>query len=124
MAGNVSFTSCARIHIRKTGRNFFFTITDLENRIVSVLSLGQVAPSRNKRVKNSPLSFDKIAFRIAAALKKVAVDAVVLLIRSNFRWQLRNFQRLLLLSGIQIAGIDNRILSGHGSLRPPKKPRK
>lgn len=80
----VSAANCARIHFRRLPNNFFFTLTDLNNRVVASLSLGQVAPSRNKRIKISPISFERIFLRLRQLLQKYSIKQVSLLMRSHF----------------------------------------
>lgn len=58
------YQRCARLHLRRSRQNIFFTVTDLTNRVVSSLSLGQVALSRNKRIKRSPATLERLFLRV------------------------------------------------------------
>lgn len=115
----------ARLHIRRSRQNTFYTITDLNNRVVRVLSLGLMTPSRNKRLKKSPATLERIFLKIRSTFRRLSINAVSLLLRSSIpRWSLKNLQRLLFLQGIEIIALENRRLAIHGHLRPPKLPRK
>jgi ribosomal protein S11 len=78
----VPFT-CARLHIRRSRQNTFYTITDLQNKVVLPLSLGLLAQSRNKRVKLSPATLERVLLQIKSTLREHSISAVTLLIRSR-----------------------------------------
>lgn len=115
---------CARLHLKRKGLCLFFTVTDLENRVVASLSLGQVALVKNRRVKCSVVSVDRLILKMRQIFKDNSITAVTLLFRSSFSWQLKNLERLLLLYGIEIFALEDRQRTPHGFLRLPKQPRK
>jgi len=118
---------CARLHIRRSRQNTFYTITDLSNKVVAAISLGLLSASvsRNKRIKRSPATLERVFLKIRAVFRKHSINAITLLLRSRIpRWSLKNLHRLLTLRGIPIVSVENRRLAIHGHLRAPKKPRK
>lgn len=119
-----SGNKCARLHLKRKDLCLFFTITDLENRVVAALSLGQVALSKNRRVKCSVVSVDRLILKMYQILKAHSIKSVILLFRSSFSWQLKNLERSLALYGMEVIAIEDRQRTPHGTLRLPKQPRK
>ena len=76
--------NCARLHLRRRGKSLFFTITDLNNKVVSALSLGQVTTSRSRKIKNSLSNVDRLIFKMRIIFHKYSITAVSLLFRSTF----------------------------------------
>lgn len=74
---------CARLHIRRSRQNTFYTITDLSNKVVSVLSLGFMSLSRNKRIKRSPATLERVFLKIRAIFRKHSINGATLLLRSR-----------------------------------------
>lgn len=79
-----STLNCARLHLRRRGKSLFFTITDLNNKVVSALSLGQVTISRSRKIKNSLSNVDRLIFKMRTIFHRHSITAVSLLFRSTF----------------------------------------
>lgn len=75
---------CARLHLRRRGKSLFFTITDLNNQVVSSLSLGQVTVSKSRKIKNSLSNVDRLIFKMRTVFQQHAITALSLLFRSSF----------------------------------------
>ena len=120
-----SSSLCARLHIRRSRQNTFYTITDLTNNVVQPLSLGLMTANRNKRVKLSTATLERLFLQIKATLRAHSVDCLTLMIRSRLpRWNLNFMKRMFALQGIRILSAENRRLDIHGFIRAPKEPRR
>ena len=120
-----SSSLCARLHIRRSRQNTFYTITDLTNKVVKPISLGLISVGRNKRLKLSAATLERVFLQIKAILRAHSVECLTLMMRSRIpRWNLNLMKRMFALQGIQILAAENRRLSIHGYLRPPKQPRR
>jgi ribosomal protein S11 len=116
---------CGRLHIKRSPQNNFMTLTDLNNKVVAVYTLGRSSVSRNKRIKRSPATLERLFLNLRSTLIKYSLNAVTLLLRSQMpRWTLKNMERFFLRRNIRLIAIENRRRAPHGFLRQPKKPRK
>lgn len=74
---------CARLHIRRSRQNTFYTITDLANKVVRPLSLGLLSTTRNKRMKRSSATLERVCLKIKAVLRSHSISSIVVLVRSR-----------------------------------------
>lgn len=74
---------CGRLHIKRSCQNSFLTLTDLDNKVVAVYTLGRASVSRNKRIKRSPATLERLFLNLRSALVKHSLNAVTLLLRSQ-----------------------------------------
>lgn len=76
---------CARLHLKRKGFSLFLTVTDMNYKVISALSLGQVSTSANRRIKCSSTTVERLLLKLRQVLSQRSISYLFLLQRSKFR---------------------------------------